>query len=184
MLLVGASSPDAFCVDRTEVTVGAYAACVDAGECVPADVGVLCNWKVQGRDDHPINCVEWSQADSYCNSSGKTLPTDAAWVRAAGGDDGRPFPWGAAMPAEQLCWSGASRRSTTCAVGSFPAGAAPSGALDLAGNVWEWTADRTLRGGAFDATDPTAVGVDMKSTVRPATRLAAFGFRCAAPAAP
>ncbi len=129
----------AFCMDITEVTVGAYAACQGAGACSARASSMLCNADTADRQDHPANCVSWSAADAFCRWRAARLPTEAEWEYAARGSDGRSYPWGDAAPATQLCW----RRyiEGTCAVGSFPVGASPFGLLDMAGNVWEWTAD-------------------------------------------
>src|SRR5690606_29384581 len=86
---------DAYWIDRYEVSVAEYRACVDAGDCVPPEVkDEGCNWGVEGRDDHPINCVFHVMATAYCRAQGKMLPTEAQWQKAARGTDGRLFPWG------------------------------------------------------------------------------------------
>lgn len=145
---------DAFWIDQTEVTWGMYEDCVDAGAC-PAPPAP----RPKGTGStHPVTGVSWSAADSYCRWVGRRLPTEAEWEMAARGDDGRRYPWG---------WIGAPESSsgvrlnycdqncpypyadpsiddgyeTTAPVGSYPAGASPFGALDMGGNVWEWTAD-------------------------------------------
>jgi formylglycine-generating enzyme required for sulfatase activity len=104
-----------------------------------------CNWLAPAgtRDEHPINCVDWCTAQAYCVWAGGRLPTEAEWEFAARGAERRPYPWGATVPSDQLCWLGnlASHPQGTCRVGGFPAGATPSGVLDLLGNVSEWTAD-------------------------------------------
>jgi formylglycine-generating enzyme required for sulfatase activity len=114
----------ALCMDRTEVTVSAYAACVASGKCTPAYKGGPCNAGVAGRESHPINCVYWNQADAYCKAQGLRLPTEEEWEYAATGGDGRTYPWGEAAPSNQLCWGGEGNdlgkgnRRSTCAVGS------------------------------------------------------------------
>ena len=134
-----------FRIDVTEVTVEAFGACVTAGDCTAPGTGGKCNWEVVGRDDHPVNCVDWFQAVDYCTWAGKRLCSEAEWEKASRGTDGRIYPWGDAAPTCDLavfnngafgCGTG-----TTWAVGSKPDGASPCGALDLAGNVYEWVED-------------------------------------------
>ena len=194
-----------FCIDRTEVTVAAYDACAAAG-CTAPDTGRACNQGIVGREDHPINCVDWNQARAYCQSLGADLPTEAQWEYAARGSDGRTYPWGNDVPASQLCWSGAgTTRMTTCAVGSFPSGVSPFGLVDMAGNVWEWTLDwygaysgdassyvmdptgaaagisHVNRGGAWGNTIEIDVRPMIRFGGRPTRRLESLGFRCARP---
>ncbi len=141
---------NAFYIDKTEVTVSAYKACVSAGSCTapdPYDASSNCNWRWSGRDSHPINCVDFSQAKAYCSNASKRLPTEAEWEKAARGTDGRIYPWGNQAPSCALTiWGDGSNTDgcgldSTWPVGSKPAGASFYGALDLAGNVWEWTSD-------------------------------------------
>lgn len=138
---------DGFFVDMTEVTVARYRDCVDDGGCLaPELTGDACNWDVAGRNEHPVNCVTWAQAQTFCGWDGKSLLTEAQWEKAARGDDARAYPWGAdvvtcerAIIADESgdgCGSG-----TTVTVGSRPSGASPYGALDMAGNVLEFVAD-------------------------------------------
>ena len=193
----------AFCLDVTEVTVAAYGACAAPG-CTAPGSGRACNQGIAGRDNHPINCVDWNQARAYCRWRGGDLPTEAQWEYAARGTDGRTYPWGNDAPMSQLCWSGGGATlANTCPVGSFPSGASPFGALDLAGNVWEWTLDwygayvgsvgtnvtdpagaasgisRVNRGGAWG----NALEIDVRPMIRfggrPTRRLESLGFRCA-----
>lgn len=147
---------DGFWIDRYEVTVEQYAACVQAGVCtVPTTKGYgLCNWKASGprseRLKHPINGVDWEQARAYCAWRGKRLPTEAEWEKAARGTDGRTYPWGNAKPsckhavmknAEGNGKGHGCGENRTWEVGSKPDGVSPYGAHDMAGNVSEWTAD-------------------------------------------
>jgi len=149
----------------------------------------------EGRDNHPVVKVSWNDAVAYCEWLGKRLPSEAEWEKAARGAEGYIYPWGNEFDVQKTNGKDRAIRSTT-AVGSFPDGASPYGAMDMAGNVWEWTADwyqgypgstfqsdyygekfRVLRGGGwFETADY------LRTTVRNAnTDTAAsddVGFRC------
>jgi sulfatase modifying factor 1 len=184
-----------FCMDATEVTVDAYTAC--AG-CTTDHVGEsmakgtapgtdpLCNYGVTGRGNHPMNCVDWAQADTYCRAHGKRLPTEEEWEWAArGGSAGTAYPWGNEPPESRPCWMGVSKRHGTCAVGTSPSGDAPSGVHDLLGNVWEWTAtsydatNRIARGGGWSTSVPAHLGAMVRDKRPMAERVNSLGFRCA-----
>jgi len=190
----GQVTVDAFCMNRTEVTTAAYAACVKAGKCTPADTGRSCNAGVAGRERHPINCVDWNQADAYCKAQGLRLPTEEEWEYAARGTDGRLFPWGNAAPSDQLCWDGKGNdqgegnRRSTCPVGAYPKGRSPFGLDDMSGNVWEWTSTpdggaRVHRGGCWGDVGPSYVRSAYRSRFAPSFRDDYLGFRCAGSAA-
>jgi formylglycine-generating enzyme required for sulfatase activity len=139
-----------FDIDVTEVTVAAYKACVAANACTPATEDKdgsqdMCTW-FQRNPALPINCISPPQGEDFCKWAGKRLPTEAEWEFAARGTDGRLYAWGSDAPLDQLCWSGASKFKTTtrgqvntCPVSSHPLDRSPFGALDMAGNVSEWT---------------------------------------------
>lgn len=133
---------ESFWLDVTEVTNAAYGACVAAGMCRPPDPK---NAARNGFDDRafrganqPVSAVSWGDAVAYCAFRGKRLPTEAEWERAARGDDRRTYPWGEEPPTVE---HGVFSSQVTADVGAHPRGAGPFGHLDLAGNVWEWTAD-------------------------------------------
>jgi formylglycine-generating enzyme required for sulfatase activity/tRNA A-37 threonylcarbamoyl transferase component Bud32 len=194
-----------FWIDRTEVTVADYRRCVDAGRCTAPAAGEGCNWAVSGQGRHPVNCVDWAQAEAYCSFVGRRLPTEWEWEKAARGSDGRKYPWGsrgferagsvaniadASLEKERKGWAldapyddGAVQ---TAPVGTYPAGASPTGALDMIGNVWEWTStpldgdpgQRIIRGGSW--ADPAS---EARASFRiwsdTTHRRSAGGFRCA-----
>lgn len=98
----------AFCLDATEVTLGAYRACASCSSLATSPVGEeltpngvtlysqFCNRPE--RTDHPVNCIEWQSANAYCEAVGKRLPTEAEWEFAARGEGSSTYPWGEAAP--------------------------------------------------------------------------------------
>jgi len=139
-------------IDKYEVTAGEYKECVIAGNCTAAatvsELGPNCNYENSGKENHPINCVNWSQAESYCKWKGKRLPTEAEWEKAARGTDGRKHPWGNlkescnyAVISEAISGGNGCGTNGTMEVGSKVLGISPYGVHDLIGNVWEWVAD-------------------------------------------
>ncbi len=167
-----------YCIDRLEVSTNDYKKCSDDGECNRAPTtnewpGIttqerkaydpLCNIRdVGAKGTHPINCVTWTMASTFCHAHKKRLPTEAEWEFAARGKDGRRYPWGDDEPSgghlnacglECVAWGKANKVkleamyqtddgfATTSPVGSFPAGKTIYGAEDMVGNVWEWVED-------------------------------------------
>ena len=218
----------AYCIDRTEVTVAAYVACVADRHCSAAlhtvnwtgytgdNVKIYSGWcNREDRPDHPINCIDWDQAKAYCTWKGKRLPTEAEWEYAARGSDGRAYPWGNEAPSAKrlnacdsqciavypwpVMFDGNDGWGTTAPVGSYPEGVSPFGALDMAGNVWEWTADwygvyamqaqtnppgpstgtsRVVRGGGWISNDATKRRTTDRARHPPKVRDCDVGFRC------
>ena len=198
-----------FAIDKTEVRAGAYKACVDAGVCAyNGDTGGYYTYD-HNMENHPINGVNWYEANTYCEWLGKRLPTEAEWEKAARGIDGRKYPWGNSPDAScthLVMDEGGDGCGTaqTWEVGSKPLGASPYGAMDMAGNVWEWTADwyssdyyeqtpvegwvnpegpvsgvyRVLRGGSWLNFDPVLLNSSFRNFLTPANRFSYLGFRC------
>jgi formylglycine-generating enzyme required for sulfatase activity len=182
----------AFYVDRTEVTNAQYKAYCDAtGYPPPA------HWNngayLPEQAQHPVTHVNWYEAQAYALWAGKRLPTEAEWEKAARGTDGRRYPWGNAWDVARV----ASTTNEPTAVASKPDGASPYGALDMASNVFEWTADwydaypgskvkntgygriyKVIRGGGFDAHAGDA-GTVHRAVLPPRVRSEWAGFRCA-----
>jgi formylglycine-generating enzyme required for sulfatase activity len=184
----------AFCMDKTEVTVDAYAGCVDVGACSAEELqcGNAATWGKKGLRSHPINCVTWDEADTFCREHGKRLPTEEEWEWAArGGARALTYPWGDGEPRELVCWDGEGNsagkglRKTTCAVGSHPKSRSTDGIQDLAGNVREWTSTthdrhRVLRGGSWGDSMPEFLTTDFRGWNAPDERIELTGFRCVA----
>ncbi len=170
-----------YCLDRTEVTVAAYRKCSATGKCLRAGIenlwpekiteqqrkvyDPLCNeLSANEKLEHPINCVDWTQAGAYCSWRDARLPTEAEWEYGARSSDGRTYPWGDAAPSaihlnacgkECETWGKAKDPTgywvamykeddgfaNTAPVGSFPKGRTGHGIDDMVGNVWEWVSD-------------------------------------------
>ncbi|MGH7295300.1 MAG: formylglycine-generating enzyme family protein, partial [Polyangiaceae bacterium] len=126
--------PNGTYIGRNDVTWAQYLAfCNATGRARPEAP----RWGIQR--DHPVVNVSWDDAVAFCTWAGLRLPSEAEWEKAARGTDGRKYPWGNDDPTSSLCMY--YSRDGTSPVGSHPAGASPCGALDMAGNVWQWCAD-------------------------------------------
>jgi formylglycine-generating enzyme required for sulfatase activity len=141
-----------FWIDRTPVTNAEYARFVAAtGHEPPHHWGGKTPPKKIA--DHPVVHISWHDAVAYAKWAGKRLPTEQEWEKAARGTDGREYPWGDPEPTPELANFG---EGGTTLVGKYsPQGDSPYGCVDMAGNVWEWTASdygggrKVLRGGAW-----------------------------------
>lgn len=197
-----------FWIDAYEVSRAQYQQCVDAGACETTP-----DSDYSTEPDQPINRITWFQAQTYCEWRGGRLPTEAEWEYAARGPDGWTFPWGDAFDGtlanhcDSNCGSADWASSygdgyaVTAPVGSYPGGASWVGALDMSGNVWEWTSSlyeeypyaaadgreadtgdstdvlRVLRGGGFFGTN--LLRGAYRSGIEPTNVGNSGGFRCA-----
>jgi formylglycine-generating enzyme required for sulfatase activity len=180
----------AFQIDRTEVRVGEYRACVQAAACTPPAGGPGCNWGDSDREDQPVNCVDWGQANAYCAWVGKRLPSEREWEKAARGTDGRLYPWGNgdASCDEAVIANGEAAgcgRDSTWPVASRAEGRSPFGLFDMAGNVLEWTGDpseldgeRVVRGGSWRSV-AAAARASFRAALPAGSQDPRLGFRCA-----
>lgn len=180
-----------FELDVTEVTVGAYSRCVAQGRCAPAKLdNPFCNGHFEGREQHPVNCVDHRDATSYCRFADKRLPTEREWEYAArGGAEQRLYAWGHEEPdRSRSCYM---HEGGSCEVGRYAPDA--FGTRDLTGNVWEWTASAFLpypaeaseglfyvyRGGSWSRRFAKWMRNDLRNRYRPEQQSASLGFRCA-----
>jgi serine/threonine-protein kinase len=181
-----------FWIGTTEVTVGQWRAVM----------GEPSGRNDQG-DDHPVADVSWLECQAFCSRSGLQLPTEAEWEYAARGTDGYTYPWGNAWAAA-LCqsWEDRHGHERTLPVGALPSGRSWCGALDMAGNVFEWCRDwydesfyaspaatapdpectnggsgrRVLRGGCWGSS-PDNCRTTVRSRAKPDFRNGGIGFR-------
>jgi eukaryotic-like serine/threonine-protein kinase len=209
---------DSYWIDQTEVTNAMYATCVNAGVCSsPAKSNSAKRDDYYGNSQYakyPVIFVNWDQAKTYCEWAGRQLPSEAQWEKAAKGTDGRTFPWGNEYPSggdsnfadrnNSSDWANMAvddGYNDTAPVGSYPSGISPYGAMDMAGNVWEWVADyykgytsdsqnnpigpvkginRVLRGGSW-GDDVSSLRSDIRVEGDPGFKGGFDGFRCALP---
>ena len=202
---------DSFWIDRTEVTNAQYDLCVDNAACRESRYS---NNTIYNGRDYPAVGISWQDAKDYCNWAGGRLPTEAEWEYAAKGEQGFTYPWGNEFDgnlvnfcdmnceenwADKAIDDGYERSAPA---GSFPGGSSWVGALDMAGNVWEWTWDwcggyspdlqinpdgpedgscKIIRGGAW-ASPPagirTAYRIIESAEITPDIRHPNIGFRC------
>lgn len=196
----------AYCIDRTEVTVSQYGACVAAGACderLPAFLGA----------ELPMTEVDWEDARKACKFRGGRLPTEVEWEHAARGNDDRLYPWGSFFPDCPYAdfWGdlwGSCNGYGPSPVGTATKGASPFGALDMAGNVLEWVEDdydplawsklpdhdpvrrdplsprKVVRGGSWDYDAVHSLRVSNRNAYPSVVRDSRVGFRCAYPPSP
>jgi len=126
-----------FRIDRYPVTVARYAEFLeDTGH--PEPYGFCSAAAERKRRDHPVTRVSFFDAVAFASWCGRKLPSEEQWEKAAGGTDGRDWPWGNRFDVRRLNSRAAKQRGTT-SVTKYPDGASPFGVMDMAGNVWEWT---------------------------------------------
>jgi len=188
---------DSYYIYKYEVTVAEYRKfCEETHRAMPPEP----SWKWQ--DTHPIVNVTWYDARAYAAWAGAALPTEAQFEKAARGTDGRTFVWGNSFT-KSTCHTSDGK---TAPVGSYPTGVSPYGALDMAGNVWEWCDDwydpdyyaiaptdnplgpatgttRVLRGGSWGFNVAEFFQVTYRNRCLPGCRYGDHGFRCVLPVA-
>jgi iron(II)-dependent oxidoreductase len=179
----------AFWIDQTEVTQGDFERLG----------GIKANANGFPAPRRPVERVTWIEARDFCAGRGGRLPTEAEWEYAARGPDSLSYPWGNAWDDGAVVWNRTPEQGTA-SVGRYPSGASWVGALDLSGNVWEWTASRyapypydaddgrnldgqdaeslVIRGGHWDYAVTGFLRAAHRSDAAPATYGNWLGFRC------
>jgi iron(II)-dependent oxidoreductase len=215
---------DTYQIDRDEVSLGTYLdAILRKPRALPPDLAelevlrqlaefaslllspkappdkVMASW--------PVTNVTWFEADTYCHSAGKHLPSEAEWEKAARGDAARLFPWGNTVPdARRAVFAQAASKASRTSppvkpVASLPDGRSPYGLHHMAGNVAEWVEDwrgtdsyasmpdrnpkgpvnghsKVIRGGSWKNTPPL-LRTATRGSALPDQRATTIGFRCA-----
>lgn len=186
-----------YCIGRCEVTNAQYRRFVAATGFRAAG-----SWEEQARqwgEDAPVVCVSWGDAVAYCDWAGLRLPTEEEWEVAARGPAASRYPWGNDWDASRCCGSVGTPTRGPEPVGRHPGGASWCGALDMAGNAWEWTASwfdayagsrtgnpaygqryRVFRGGSWNNASPVYFRGATRVRYAPPDRFNDVGgFRCA-----
>ncbi len=194
-----------FDMSKTAVTVEQYAECVIKGACTEPGTGDYCNWGKPGRQLHPVNCVNWDQAQAYAKFKGARLPSEAEFEYAAtSGGKNQKYPWGDDEPTcDKAVMYGndgfGCGKNSTMPVCSKPAGNTAQGLCDMVGNVWQWMQDkyqdsykgapvdgsafeaagsaRVMRGGSFGSNVARYLRADFRFYGGPGDRVGGIGFR-------
>lgn len=171
---------DDYWIDLTEISNAQYRLCVETGFCrepLTCKKGTP-TYTDPEKTDHPVVCVAWEDARTYCEWAGARLPTEAEWEFASRGPAASIFPWGDEYDGSKLNYcdincdqSHADERfedhyPLTAPVGSFPSGASWAGVLNLGGNVSEWTNDWFTEYSDESATNPTGAEQGDKKLIK------------------
>lgn len=173
-----------FYIDQYEVTVKQYKA-----------YNAVYNEKSFNKNRECADCpamgIDWESAKKYCKWAGKRLPTEPEWEAAARGHTNHHWPWGDKwLPKYANSLAKEDGFEGIAPGGSFPIGASPFGALDMAGNVWEWISPEnsskerkktdfyTAKGGSWRSS-PKSTKISFRHKVEPGFKNRTFGFRCA-----
>ena len=191
---------EAFFIDLYEVTNKDFKQYVDANQ-TEAPYHWPGGIPPENKLNHPVVYVNWFEADSYCKSVGKRLPSEIEWEKAARGENGYIYPWGNIWVLDKSN-NPYNNSKGTKPVGSYPKGRSPYGLHDMSGNVWEWVDsyykphpgneiprpeygqnNRVLKGGSWFDCLSYGCGISAptfnRSFFTPEVRNNSFGFRCA-----
>ena len=194
-----------FWIDRKEVALADYNACVEAGKCeaisykdcrvyTPQGLQIALRVPKHLQDpEQPVTCVTRAQAQTYCGFVGGALPSHDQWEKAARGVEGQLFPWGTTWDPVLANWGEFDLIKTSIAgkvdgyawtapPGRFEKGQSPYKLWDVAGNVSEWVSGDSLQGharGGSWTSDPFALRTTGRLSIKALDRRTDVGFRCA-----
>lgn len=148
-------SLDDFWIDQTEITNAQYQLCVNAGSCVEPSTCKKgeSTFNDLNKADHPVVCVNWEEAQNYCQWADARLPTEAEWEYAFRGEGNLIYPWGNSFDGSKLNYCDVNCDQShadnafddgyqlTAPIGSYPAGESWAGLQNMSGNVSEWVSD-------------------------------------------
>ncbi len=183
----------------TKVTNRQYSLCVAQGPCTAPDAVDNTGYPDIASQNLPVVGVNYGQAAAYCNYVNAELPTEAQWEKASRGPDASPYPWGSADPACDLLNFNNCMKHSSDVLG-YIEGKSPYGALNMAGDVYEWVADwfdplyyktgppgdppgpqsgqvRVIRSSSYRSTATQALSY-ARSYASPGTHQRDLGFRC------
>lgn len=172
-----------FQITKYEITNAQYRQCVFANQCKEAGRAITDNNIAFDpryfSDDYPVVGINWNDANTFCQWVNSRLPTESEWEKAARGVDGRRYPWGNTYISSNTNLGSGFPSS----IGTFPGGASPYGVMDMAGNVFEWTASSEnnkyiLRGGSWSKDYFRGRTTDRGTKLDPNFANYDIGFRC------
>ena len=202
---------DGYWIDQHEVTIYQYSKCINVGVCSPSETNISSQFRFSFSDSPAVTGVSWEDAKTYCEWAGRRLPTEAEWEKAARGTDGRIYPWGDldisnCVDNQIIAYSNVNYASSGVRLLAYEGQnfscAAPSGAIDMIGNAWEWVSDyfdpdyyqdlplqnpqgpnsgedRVLKGGSWTTTNPNFLRVANRWNKPQNFTDTNIGFRCA-----
>lgn len=177
----------AFWIDKYEVTIEQYRACMDAGACSSTDGTFSDDVDPPEVPNLPVTGANWKSAEAYCEWADKRLPTEAEWEKAARGTDGRRWPWGDAWPeCEQahLLISENCRTRHVLRVDEHPGDVSPYGVVGMIGNVQEWVSDWAASAYYESAPRIDPMGPDREGAYRDTYKVVRGGYFDAGPGEP
>jgi serine/threonine-protein kinase len=190
---------DRFAITVHEITMQQYDQCAATGSCPAVGLGRGCTWQNEGKERQPINCASWHAARAYCAAKGWRLPTEQEWEAAARGAERLSFPWGSTDATCEVTVL-ADPKPGCGTGGPLPVGSRPRdrswiGALDMGGNVREWTASQhapyagaagiepregvVVKGGSYSVGVEEMPRAHTRAVELPNEQQADLGFRCA-----